>query len=66
MITKASAFEGNVMKFEGKTVVVTGAASGIGLATAEAFARAGANVILADLSAENGEAAAAQIGRADV
>jgi len=49
------------MKFEGKTVVVTGAASGIGLATAEAFARAGANVVLADLSAEKGEAAAARL-----
>lgn len=40
---------------QGKTVVVTGAASGIGLATAEAMGAAGARVILADLSTEKGE-----------
>ena len=52
------------MKFDGKTAVVTGAASGIGRATAEAFARAGANVVLADLSAEKGEMAARQLREA--
>lgn len=35
--------------FSGKTVVITGAASGIGRATAMAFARAGANVVAADV-----------------
>ena len=37
--------------FEGKTVVVTGAASGIGAGIARAFAREGANVVLGDISA---------------
>ena len=52
------------MNFSGKTVVVTGAASGIGLGTAEAFAKAGADVILADLSAEKGEAEAKRLAAA--
>ncbi len=34
-------------RFEGKTVIVTGAGSGIGKATAERFAAEGANVVLA-------------------
>ena len=46
------------MRFEGKTAVVTGAASGIGRATAEAFAKAGARVLLADINDEAGEAVA--------
>jgi 2-hydroxycyclohexanecarboxyl-CoA dehydrogenase len=49
------------MKFNGKTAIVTGAASGIGLATAEAFAQAGARVFLADIARDKGAAAAAAI-----
>lgn len=36
--------------FEGQVALVTGAASGMGLATARAFAQAGAAVVLADLN----------------
>ena len=43
------------MRLEGKVAVVTGAASGIGLGTAEALAEAGAAVILADINTAKGE-----------
>jgi 2-hydroxycyclohexanecarboxyl-CoA dehydrogenase len=49
------------MSFKDKIVVVTGAASGIGQATAEALAEAGATVIVGDVNQEKGEAAAAAI-----
>jgi NAD(P)-dependent dehydrogenase (short-subunit alcohol dehydrogenase family) len=38
------------LSFENKVALVTGAASGMGLATAEAFGTAGAAVALADLN----------------
>jgi NAD(P)-dependent dehydrogenase (short-subunit alcohol dehydrogenase family) len=47
--------------FSGKAVVVTGAARGFGLHFARAFAGLGANVVLGDVNAETGEAAAASI-----
>lgn len=46
-------------EFENKVALVTGAASGIGLATARAFAEAGAAVVLADVN-EGAVAAAAE------
>jgi NAD(P)-dependent dehydrogenase (short-subunit alcohol dehydrogenase family) len=40
------------MRYENKGVVITGAAGGIGLASAVAFAKLGANVMLADIDAD--------------
>ena len=47
--------------FEGKSVLVTGAGSGIGRATALAFARSGARVAVVDVNAEAGRATLALI-----
>src|SRR5579872_7152412 len=44
--------------FENKVALVTGAASGLGLATAKAFAEAGASVVLADWNEKEVQAAA--------
>ena len=42
-------------QFSGKTIFITGGASGIGKDTCLAFAREGANVAICDLDKENGE-----------
>ena len=56
-------------RLEGKTAVITGAASGIGLETALALARGGDHIVLADRNVAGGEAALARItgagGRAE-
>ena len=49
------------MNLNGKTAVITGGASGIGLATAEALAAAGAHVFIGDIAEKEGEAVAAAI-----
>ncbi|WP_404476885.1 SDR family NAD(P)-dependent oxidoreductase [Novosphingobium sp. BL-52-GroH] len=49
-------------KFDNKVVVVTGGTSGIGLATAKAFADAGASVFITGRRQENLDAAVKQIG----
>ena len=52
------------MRLEGRTAIVTGAASGFGRAIAETFAREGAKVVVADLNGEGAEAVARGIGDA--
>lgn len=49
------------MTLEGKTAVVTGAASGIGRAIAQTFAAAGADIVIADVDERGGEKTVAGI-----
>lgn len=49
------------MRFEGKKVLVTGGAQGIGEASVRAFANAGAHVVSTDLNEEKGAAVAADV-----
>jgi len=48
--------EEEIMRLEGKVAIVTGAASGMGAATARLFAREGAKVVLTDMLDAEGEA----------
>jgi NAD(P)-dependent dehydrogenase (short-subunit alcohol dehydrogenase family) len=50
-------------RLNGKTAVITGATSGIGLRTAEIFVAEGANIVIAGRRAPEGEALAAKLGR---
>jgi NAD(P)-dependent dehydrogenase (short-subunit alcohol dehydrogenase family) len=54
------------MIIEGKVFIVTGGASGLGEGTAQLLAAEGAKVVIADMNAERGEAAAKAIGGAFV
>ena len=51
------------ISFENRVALVTGAASGLGLATAKAFAEAGASVVLADWNEDAARSAAAELAK---
>jgi 2-hydroxycyclohexanecarboxyl-CoA dehydrogenase len=61
MINHSTSFREAIMRLDGKTAVVTGAASGIGRATAETLAAAGAHVVLSDIAEAKGVEAAQAI-----
>jgi NAD(P)-dependent dehydrogenase (short-subunit alcohol dehydrogenase family) len=52
-------------RFDGKVAFVTGASSGIGRATALAFGREGASVVVADVATEGNQQTAGMIEQAD-
>src|SRR3989442_854297 len=56
---------GDMAEFEGKTVLVTGGGSGIGLATARRLVESGAQVVLAGRSSERLEKAERDLGAPD-
>jgi len=51
------------MQLKGSTFIVTGGASGLGEATAKVLAESGANVVIADLQPEKGQALAQGLGK---
>ncbi|MFE9750662.1 3-oxoacyl-ACP reductase [Saccharothrix saharensis] len=51
-----------VVRLEGRVAVVTGGGSGIGLASVRRLASEGAKVVVADVDAESGKAAADEVG----
>ena len=53
------------MRLDGKVAIVSGAASGMGAATARRFAKEGAKVVIADMLDEDGRKVAADITRAN-
>ncbi len=62
-MTKSSLSLNELLSLKGKTALITGAAQGIGLAIAERYAEAGANLQLLDVSKDLLEKAAAELGK---
>ncbi len=54
------------MRLSGKTAVITGAASGIGAASARRFVREGCRVVLGDIQQDRGDALCRELGSAAV
>ena len=54
--------EGHRLSLEGKVAVITGGASGIGLATARRLSASGALIVVVDLAEDKGERLAAELG----
>jgi NAD(P)-dependent dehydrogenase (short-subunit alcohol dehydrogenase family) len=51
-----------LMRFDGRTIIVTGGASGLGLATVDMVLAAGGSAVIADLNEQAGSAAASRHG----
>ncbi|MEC3973697.1 3-oxoacyl-ACP reductase [Amycolatopsis sp. H20-H5] len=51
-----------MQRFEGRVAVITGGASGIGLASARRLASEGAKIVIADVTPEQGKLAADEVG----
>ena len=49
-------------RFEGKVVLISGGASGIGAASARGFVGEGARVVIGDIQSDKGEALARALG----